>query len=121
VRHLQGQVDCKREQLAARRQGLGRSYAQETKRLARWLTEDKAALADALWELQQAKRSASRPTAFHVTLELTRLPEPRRWPNALPGGTSRRRASRIEHAIKYAHWEDAAEDAWFCQRYAGPR
>ena len=45
-------------------------------------------------ELAAAKRSASRPVGELVTPPHVSPPQPRTWPNALPGGTSPRRASR---------------------------
>lgn len=69
----------------------------------------------AVTELKAAKAGASRPEGPRVTLEVTRLPLPRTWPNALPGGTSRHRAARNV----YDPTDDAREDAWFIQRYAG--
>ena len=79
----------------------------------------KAALADAMWERDNAKRAVDRPTGELVTVPVVSIYAARRWPNALPGGTSRQRASRIVWAIKCAQDDDAREDAWFCQRYAG--
>jgi hypothetical protein len=81
--------------------------------------EGRAVFVACATELAAAKRNLARPAAIPVTLAVVNLPEPRCWPNALPGGTSPRRATRIEWAIKYAQWDDAAEDAWFIQRYAG--
>lgn len=90
VRHLEGQVQGKAGEVerlhaqdaAVRAQGLipanrVRRDRQDARRLARWLTEDKAALADALWELTQARRSLARPAAIHVTLAVVSPPGPR--------------------------------------------
>ena len=84
-----------------------------------WAYTDFAGHCAAVIELKAAKRSADRPAGELVTVPIVSIYAARRWPNALPGGTSRRRASRIEWAIKYAQDDDAREDAWFCQRYAG--
>lgn len=60
-------------------------------------------------ELKAAKRSLARPAALPVTLAVVSPPEPRRWPNALLGGTSRRRAQAAEWRATWARWL-AADD-----------
>lgn len=55
-------------------------------------------------ELKAAKRSLARPAALPVTLAVVSPPEPRRWPNALLGGTSRRRAQAAEWRATWARW-----------------
>jgi len=55
-------------------------------------------------ELAAAKRSLARPAAIPVTLAVVSLPEPRCWPNALPGGTSRRRAASAKHGGVAGEW-----------------
>ena len=54
-------------------------------------------------ELKAAKRSASRPVGELVTPPHVSLPQPRTWPNALPGGTSPRRALRAARGCGLLH------------------
>lgn len=59
-------------------------------------------------EFTAAKRRASRPVGDLVTPLLVSLPQPRTWPNALPGGTSPRRALRSatgEHLVALLNGE----------------
>lgn len=55
-------------------------------------------------ELKDAKRSLARPAAIPVTLAVVSPPGPRCWPNALPGGTSRRRAAAAKHGGVAGEW-----------------
>ena len=66
--------------------------------------EDRAVFVACATELAAAKRNLARPAAIPVTLAVVSLPEPRRWPNALPGGTSRRRAAAAKHGGVAGEW-----------------
>ena len=68
----------------------------------RAMTEDRASLEAARRELVAAQRSASRPVGELVTPPLVSLPQPRTWPNAAPGGTSRRRCTIMKGRVALA-------------------